>query len=89
MEEVFSRFSDLGKTIFDQLDGKSLALCRKVCKPWKNFVDQEKTIWIRMIQKHIGEPSQDWQNSVSKASTDKIRQLAIAVCQFYEKMQIL
>ena len=63
MEEIFKRFAGLGKRILDQIDDKKLAECRKINQRWKNFIDQEKTIWIRMIKKQVGNfsTSQDWQ----------------------------
>ena len=63
MEEIFKRFAGLGKGILDQIDDKKLAESRKINQRWKNFIDQEKTIWIRMIKKQVGNfsTSQDWQ----------------------------
>ena len=51
MEEIFKRFAGLGQGILDQIDDKNLAKSRKINQRWKNFIDQEKTIWIWMINK--------------------------------------
>ena len=54
MEEIFRRFSGLGKRILQQLDDKNLAKCREVNKTWKKFIDQDKTIWMRQTKKQVG-----------------------------------
>ena len=67
------------------LDIKSLVQLREVSKPLKNFIDQEKTVWIRMIQKHATNfsESDNWRKSISKISTDAIKELASGVNQFF------
>ena len=52
MEEVLLRFPHIGEKIFESLDEKSLESCRKVCKPWKNFIEDpnQKFKWIRIIK---------------------------------------
>ena len=50
-----------------------------------SFIDWDKTIWIQKIKKEVCnfETCPDWQRSVSKTKTEKVRELAVAVCQFY------
>ena len=86
MDEIFGRFPGLGNGISDQLDDQNLAKCRKVDETWKNFIDQEKTIWLRKIRKHVGNfnTSQDWQLAVSQIPTNTVKDLATAVCKFHE-----
>ena len=89
METVFERFPTLGKDILDSLSNEGLVQCRKTSPIWKNFIDEEKTIWIRMIEKHVGKVNlhPDWKKSLSKISTDTARELASAVCLFYTSKQ--
>ena len=89
MEIVLERFPKVGKSVLNLLDDKSLVQSRKVSRKWKNFIDQDKTIWIQKIKKQVGnfETLPDWQKSVSKISTDIVRELSNAVCQFYEAEQ--
>ena len=89
MEIIFERFPSLGKKVISLLDNKSLVLSREVNKTWKNFIEKEKNIWIRIIQKHVKNFNhlQDWKNSVSKISTKSVKQLAIATSQFYKSEQ--
>ena len=87
MEIIFQRFPSLGKSVLNLLDDKSLVQSRKVSRRWKNFIDQDKTIWIRKIKKQVGnfEKDPDWQKSVSKIPTATVRELFNAVCQFYDE----
>ena len=52
MEEVISRFYNLGEEIFDSLDEKTLKNCKKVGKTWKNFIENPncKLLWIQIIK---------------------------------------
>ena len=85
MEKVIQRFPSMGKSIFRQMDDKSLANSKEVSRIWKNFIDHEKTIWIRMIQKHVPNfQNPDWQKSVSKIPTDIVRALTATVLKFYK-----
>ena len=59
MKEVLLRFSHLGIQIFENLGESDLAKCRKVTKPWLNFIDDEnlpsKRIhqnWERSLQEY-------------------------------------
>ena len=54
MEEALLRFPHIGEKIFESLDEKSLENCRKVCKPWKNFIEDpnQKFKLIEIIKKY-------------------------------------
>ena len=86
MEVIFRRFPRLGKGILDQVDEKTLVKSRELNRTWRIFIDGEKTIWLRMIQKHITDINitQDWQIAVFKIPIDTLRELAMAVSQFYK-----
>ena len=54
MEEVLLRFPYVGEEIFDLLDEKSLEKCKKVCKTWKFFIEDQnrKFTWIQNTKAH-------------------------------------
>ena len=90
MENIFKRFPDLGKDILDCLDDKKLVRCRRISKRWKTFTDQQKTIWIRMIEKYLGKSNtfpDDWKKVVFKTPVDMVKELAIATHGFFEKYE--
>ena len=87
MENILSRFPDIGKAILVQVDNKSLVTSREVSRIWRTFTGHQKTIWIRMIKKYIGQQntfSKDWNIVVSKTKFQTVKDLAIAVQEFYE-----
>jgi hypothetical protein len=51
MEELFKEFPPIAKQIFEELDNKNLTKCRKVCKLWRDFIDNEKIVWNRILMK--------------------------------------
>ena len=51
MEEVLLRFNHLGVNIFKSLDDESIAKCKKICKTWNGFIEDQEFLWIRIIQK--------------------------------------
>ena len=53
MEEVLVRFSHIGEEVFTSLDEKSLEICKKVSRTWKNFIEDpnQKELCIRFIKK--------------------------------------
>ena len=52
MEDVLLRFPQIGEEIFDSLDEESLENCKKVCRIWKNFIEDpnQKFKWIQAIK---------------------------------------
>ena len=80
MEEVLLRFTHLGEDIFDSLDDKSLAKCRKISKNWKSFIDNQKFYWIWIIKKHDERVNKnhfdnhlEWKKLFKKISNEVVR----------------
>ena len=53
IEEIFLRLPHVGEQILEELDNQSLTKCREVSKYWKNFIDNQKIKYIRMIEGNI------------------------------------
>ena len=70
MDEVISRFPNLGEVIFLSLDEKSLENCKNVSTLWKKFIEDpsQKFRWIKTIKdyekrsdlRHFISGSQHW-----------------------------
>ena len=75
----------VGVKIYGYLDNQSLIKCRLVNSCWKNFLDQDKLIWQRMIktirsQLHfVTSPSLDtlWTKLASEKSTECVKKFAV------------
>ena len=63
MEDVFTRFPNIGYQIFVKLTNQELVKCRKVSKSLKSFVDKTKIMSVRKIEKYC-HPSYDQGNSL-------------------------
>ena len=71
MEEVLLRFSLLAKEIFNKLDNESLTRCRKVCKFWKTFLDNNQILWLRIIKSYEKNQvtfKEDWNSTLKRSA---------------------
>ena len=50
MEEVISKFPYIAEKIFDELDNYKFIQCKVVSKLWKNFMEESKFSYIRLIE---------------------------------------
>ena len=76
MEELFSRFSHLPESIFDQLNDESLANCRLICQQWQDYLEDKKFFQIRMISATVAnfhEVGDAWKRYFNIASSSSIR----------------
>ena len=48
-----SQKDNIGRDIFDSLNNKSLNRCKKSSRLWREFIDDQKFTWIRMIKKYV------------------------------------
>ena len=51
MEDLYQRFPHLSEQIFDSLDNRSLFACKEVSRSWHQFLDGQKFLQIRIIQR--------------------------------------
>ena len=65
MEEILLRFLHLGDSIFESLDNKSLANCKKVSRLWNNFNKDKE--WIRILIKHDEKNYNNYTHPTSKS----------------------
>ena len=49
MDNIFLRFPHVTEKIFDQLDNRSLALCKTVSRPWNNYLNDQKFLYERIM----------------------------------------
>ena len=47
----FSGVPHIGQKIFGFLDFKDLDNCRTVCKGWQNFLGENRSLWIELLEK--------------------------------------
>ena len=84
MEEVISRFPHLGVHIFESLKNEDLKKCKKVCKPWNYFIDNQKFPWIRIVKKYsrisnVNNSSKLCQKIMSKTKLEVLKKLGKSI----------
>ena len=87
MEELLLRFSGVGKKIFKRLDNKGLTKCKKICKVWCAFLDNDSELWNRRIQifsKNQIEFENHWNLVTRKVSVQILKDIALAMEQFFK-----
>ena len=73
IEEIFWRFPHVGQQIFKHLDNQSLAKCQIVSPLWKKSIEDDKIIWIRIIQEFISMPEKSVAKSLQKSSLKNLK----------------
>ena len=87
ISEIMNRFPVLYQAILKELDNKSLRKCRKVNKEWQNFIDNERFVLFRKIQKYhssMEEFYEQWKKVTQNASKETLRELSLAVYKFFQ-----
>ena len=89
IDTILSRFPAVAENIFKELDSKSMVKCRKVSVPWQNFIDNQKFIWIRRMQKRSGNMEQfyeQWKLVIRNTPTDHVKELSKSLEQLFDKI---
>ena len=60
MDEVILRFPTVAKNLFKEIDNEGLTKCKKVSKSWRNFINNQKDLWLRIIRLQYESPLQLW-----------------------------
>ena len=92
IDTMLSKFPAIAEDIFKELDSKNMVKCRKVSVPWQNFIDNQKFIWIRRMQKCSGNMEQfyeQWKLAIRNTPTDHVKELSKLVEQFFYEIETL
>ena len=94
LSSVLKRFPHLGVEIFNNLDNKNLTKCKEVSRYQRKFLEEKKLLWTRMIEKYIVNHQrrldvfkEDWNLMMKKVPVKIVKELALAVEQFYTLRQ--
>ena len=76
------KFPHLTEAIFDKLDNKKLAACRKVSRSWLIHLDQQKFFKIRIIISDIEKfhkVGEEWSRFLRGTNTEMINRLGLVI----------
>ena len=60
MDEVILRFPTIANNLFKEIDNKGLTRCKEVSKLWRDFINDQKDLWLRKMRLQYEGPSQLW-----------------------------
>ena len=88
MEDLLRRTPHLPEAIFDQLDDKSLMKCKEVNRSWCNFINDNKILWVRMIQKYFCAMNyvyiDSWEKVIIKISSESWKELSMTLQKLFK-----
>ena len=85
MEIICKRFPHVGKLVLNRLDDQSLARSKEIDRRMKNFLENERFYWIRILMKYkrnFEGFEESWNNVIENAPIAILQQLALAVQEF-------
>ena len=88
MEELVLRFPLVSQEIFKNLDNQDLTKFKEVSRFLKNYLKNDKSIWIRRLKKYNGNHvlhKETWISFMKNEPVEKIKTFVISVEQFYTK----
>ena len=77
LNSVLKRFPHLGVEIFNNLDNKNLTKCKEVSRYQRKFLEKEKLLWTRMIEKYYVnhlEFKEDWSLIMKKVPAKIVKE---------------
>ena len=54
MDEVILRFPTIANNLFKEIDNKGLTRCKEVSKLWRDFINDQKDLWLRKMRLQYG-----------------------------------
>ena len=87
MDVFVNRFPLVSNRILDLLDDTTLMHCKEVSKELNNFLQNEKSVWLRIIRLYKGNIigfEDSWKKTIEKDSVDNIKHLALATQNFFK-----
>ena len=87
MEQTILRFPHLSDQIFGLLNNESLTKCTEVNNQWKVYLSQQKYLYVRLIQGHVGLScyvlGKSWKTAFKVWNIENIIELSRVVRRLY------
>ena len=87
MEEVISRFPHIAQQIFEELDNYHFTQCKIISQLWKNFMEENKFLYIRLIKTLTNCSKKAMKKIFPKANLEDTIQLASDVSKGYDELR--
>ena len=86
MEEIISRFPHLAEKIFEELDNYNFIQCKVIGPSWKNFIEESKFSYIRLIKTVTNCSKKEVAKTFPKANLEETIRLASDVTKVYNEL---
>ena len=86
MEEVISRFPHIAEICFEELDNYNLIQCKVISQSWKNFIEESKFSYIRLIAATTNCSKKEVEKIFPKANLEETMRLASDVTKVYNEL---
>ena len=89
-KDIMLKFPNLAEEILKELENESVANCRKISKPWRSFIDNQKFLWIRkmsMYKRYMIKFKNQWNKVIRRTPVGNVKELSIAVQEFFDSQQ--
>ena len=86
MDEIISRFCHIAEQIFEELDNKYFIQCKVISPSWKNFIEESKFSYIRLIKTVTNCSKKEVKKTLPKANVEETRRLASDVTKVYNEL---
>ena len=86
MEEVISRFTHIAVKIFEELDNHHFIQCKVISPSWKNFIEENKFSYIRIITTSTKCSKKAVKKTFPKANLEETMRLASDVTKVYNEL---
>ena len=87
MEEVVSRFPHIAEQIFEELDNDYFIQCKIISQSWKNFMEENKFSYIRLIKKSTDCSKKAIEKIFPKINLEDTIRLASDVNKVYDELR--
>lgn len=83
---MLTRLPHIGEKVFDFLDNRSIIRCKEASRTWYDFINEQKSTWIRMIKKYVKESNEaytecpkHWRQLFSRINSKEVFKLACKI----------
>ena len=87
IDVMITRFPHVVKDIFKELDDKTLTTCRNVSRLCCDYLDDEKFLWVRMIQSYrnnMGISYPHWNKVLKNTPFELVKEFSVSTQQFFK-----
>jgi hypothetical protein len=89
IDVMIARFPHVAADIFKELDNKTLTTCRNVSRPCCDYLDDEKFLYVRILQRYKASRSMEiayplWNKVLKNTPVELVKEISVCTQQFFK-----